>query len=84
MIRGNPAGSHCKMGSLPSGTAPRDYAQALRRLHAGMRHVEMTAPHLADRVADARSLLDDRTRTPELDGIFGAPQPPAAVSVAEQ
>jgi hypothetical protein len=52
--------------SLPSQTGSRDYAQALLRLHAGMRHVVMPAPHFTDRVAEARSLLDDRARTPEL------------------
>jgi Phosphotransferase enzyme family len=52
--------------SLPSEIAPPAYAEALVRLHAGMRKVEMTVPHFTDRVAEARSLLSDRTRTPEL------------------
>jgi hypothetical protein len=52
--------------SLPSKIAPPEYAYALLRLHAGMRHVEIVAPHFTDRVAKARSLLGDRARTPEL------------------
>jgi hypothetical protein len=52
--------------SLQSGIAPPEYAQALLRLHASMRQVEMRAPHFTDRVAEARSLLDDPSRTPEL------------------
>ncbi len=52
--------------SLPSEIAPPDYAQALLHLHAGMRQVEMTAPHFTDRVASARMSLGDRARTPEL------------------
>lgn len=52
--------------SLPSEIAPPEYAQALARLHAGMRQVEMVAPHFTDRVASARLSLADRARTPEL------------------
>ncbi len=52
--------------SLPSRITPPEYAQALQRLHASMRQVEMVAPHFTDRVASARSLLADRVRTPEL------------------
>ena len=51
---------------VPAGVAPPEYAQALVRLHAGMRRVEMNAPHFTDRVAAARASLGDRTRTPEL------------------
>lgn len=46
--------------------APAEYADALKRLHAGMRQIDMPAPHFTDRVAQAQSLLADRTRTPEL------------------
>jgi hypothetical protein len=52
--------------SLPSAIAPPEYARALLRLHAGMRQVEIAAPHFTDRVAGARMLLADRVRTPEL------------------
>ncbi len=54
---------------LRSGIAPPEYAQALLRLHASMRQVVMTAPHFTDRVAEARSLLDDGARTPELGDV---------------
>ena len=46
--------------------APADYADALWRLHAGMRTIEITAPHFTDRVAEAQELVADRGRTPEL------------------
>ncbi|HET9016230.1 MAG TPA: phosphotransferase, partial [Thermomicrobiaceae bacterium] len=46
--------------------APAAYARALERLHAGMRHLEVTAPHFTDRVAEARRLVDDRNQSPEL------------------
>jgi len=51
---------------LPSEIAPPAYAQALLRLHAGMRKVELKAPHFTDRVAEARSSLADRALTPDL------------------
>lgn len=46
--------------------APADYADALWRLHAGMRTIEITAPHFTDRVAEAQELVANRGRTPEL------------------
>jgi len=46
---------------------PAEYAGALQRLHAGMRLIDVIAPHFTDRVADAQSLVADRDRTPELD-----------------
>jgi Ser/Thr protein kinase RdoA (MazF antagonist) len=45
---------------------PAEYADALKRLHAGMRQIDLEAPHFTDRVAQAQSLLADRSRTPEL------------------
>jgi len=52
---------------IPSGDiAPPVYARAMRQMHEGMRQVEMAAPHFTERVAEARSLLSDRGRTPEL------------------
>jgi Ser/Thr protein kinase RdoA (MazF antagonist) len=51
----------------PTGeVAPAEYADALARLHAGMRQIDMAAPHFTDRVAQAKSLVADRVRTPEL------------------
>ena len=46
--------------------APADYAAALWRLHAGMRTIEITAPHFTDRVAEAQELVTNWRRTPEL------------------
>lgn len=51
---------------LGSDIAPPEFAHALRRLHAGMRQVDITAPHFSDRVASAQALLSDRALTPEL------------------
>src|SRR3954454_6260569 len=48
---------------LPSDVAPADYADALARLHAGMRTIGIGAPHFTDRVADARQLVATCDRT---------------------
>ena len=48
--------------------APAEYAQVLVRLHAGLRQIEVSAPHFTDRVAEARRLVADRGQTPELAG----------------
>jgi Phosphotransferase enzyme family len=45
---------------------PADYADALSRLHVGMRHVDVTTPHFSDRVREAQLLVGSRDRTPEL------------------
>jgi hypothetical protein len=47
--------------------SPSDYADALSRLHVGMRHVDVDTPHFADRVSEARGLVGSRDRTPELE-----------------
>jgi hypothetical protein len=52
----------------PPGIAPAEYAQAMFRLHAGMRQLKVRAPHFTDRVAEAQRLIADRERTPELPG----------------
>ncbi len=46
--------------------SPADYADALSRLHVGMRHVDVTTPHFTDRVGEAQRLVESRDRTPEL------------------
>ena len=46
--------------------APADYADALWRLHAGMRTIKIAAPHFTDRVAEAQELVANQDRTPEL------------------
>jgi len=46
--------------------SPADYAEALSRLHAGMRQVDVTTPHFTDRVREAEDLVGSRDRTPDL------------------
>ncbi len=50
----------------PRDIAPAEYAQALARLHAGMRGTDLPAPHFTDRVAEAQGLVDNPAQTPEL------------------
>ncbi|MDP9233881.1 MAG: aminoglycoside phosphotransferase family protein, partial [Actinomycetota bacterium] len=45
---------------------PDDYANALERLHAGMRKVDVTTPHFTDRVAEAQQLVASNDLTPAL------------------
>jgi len=50
----------------PRDVAPAEYAQALERLHAGMREIDLAAPHFTDRVAERQRLVGNRAHTPEL------------------
>jgi len=50
----------------PRGVPPADYANALGRLHAGMRKLDVTTPHFTDRVAEAQQLVASRDQTPAL------------------
>ena len=50
----------------PREIAPADYAGALKRLHAGLRELDIPAPHFTDRVAEAQQLVASRDRTPAL------------------
>ena len=50
----------------PQDVAPAEYAQALARLHAGMREIDLPAPHFTDRVAEVQWLIGNRAQTPEL------------------
>jgi hypothetical protein len=50
----------------PRDIAPSEYAQALERLHAGMRQIEVSAPHFTDRVQEAQWLVGTPAHTPEL------------------
>jgi hypothetical protein len=45
---------------------PTAYADALSRLHAGMQQVDVTTPHVADRITEAQLLVGSRDRTPGL------------------
>ncbi len=45
---------------------PADYAQALGRLHAGLRQVDVSTPHAMDRVAAVQQDVASRDVTPDL------------------
>jgi Phosphotransferase enzyme family len=46
--------------------SPAEYANALERLHAGMRKLDVPTPHFTDRVEQAQQLLASRDHTPGL------------------
>jgi hypothetical protein len=46
--------------------SPAEHANALERLHAGMRKLDVPAPHFTDRVEQAQHLVASRDRTPAL------------------
>jgi aminoglycoside phosphotransferase (APT) family kinase protein len=46
--------------------SPADYADALKRLHAGMRKLDLPTPHFTDRVEEAQRLVANRDDTPAL------------------
>ncbi|MGH9112504.1 MAG: phosphotransferase enzyme family protein [Acidimicrobiales bacterium] len=50
----------------PPGPSPAAYADALGRLHDGMRNLEVRAPHFTARVAEALQLVLNRHASPEL------------------
>ena len=52
--------------ATPEQVSPADYANALMRLHAGMRKLDVPAPHFTDRVQEAQQLVASRDCTPAL------------------
>jgi Ser/Thr protein kinase RdoA (MazF antagonist) len=50
----------------PDQVSAAEYADALHRLHAGMRSVELATPHFGERAADAERLVMNRDATPAL------------------
>ena len=50
----------------PREVSPTDYANALERLHAGMRKLDVGTPHFTDRVEEAQQLVESSNLTPEL------------------
>jgi hypothetical protein len=48
--------------------SPADYANTLGRLHAGLRTLDVPAPHFTDRVEQAQQLVASRDHTPALAG----------------
>ena len=51
---------------VPRTLPPAEYAQSLGRLHAGLRQVDVTTPHVMDRVAEAQQDVASRDLTPDL------------------
>lgn len=51
--------------AMPS-ISPGDYADALHRLHAGMRTLDVVTPHFTDRVAEAQHVVDSSDASPAL------------------
>jgi thiamine kinase-like enzyme len=52
--------------ATPRELSPGDYADALERLHAGLRRLDVRTPHFTDRVDTAQQLVESRSLTPEL------------------
>jgi Phosphotransferase enzyme family len=52
--------------ATPQEVTPACYATALERLHAGMRKLDVPAPHFTDRVDQAQQLVASRDHTPAL------------------
>ncbi len=52
--------------ATPREVSPADYANALERLHAGMRTLDVPTPHFTDRVEQAQQLVASRDHTPAL------------------
>jgi aminoglycoside phosphotransferase (APT) family kinase protein len=52
--------------SVTPEVAPAPYAKALKQLHAGMRRLDVTAPHFTDRVAEAQQIVASRDQSPAL------------------
>jgi len=52
--------------ALPREVSPADYANALDRLHVGMRTLDFPTPHFTDRVEQAQQLVASRDHTPSL------------------
>src|SRR5260370_29384706 len=50
----------------PREVSPADYANALERLDAGMRQLDVRTPHFTDRVQEAQRLVESSNLTPEL------------------
>jgi hypothetical protein len=53
--------------STSSQVSPVNYAQALKRLHGGMRTVEIASRRYTDRITDAEQVADDPNLSPELN-----------------
>src|SRR5262252_7270317 len=52
--------------ATPREVSPAGYANALERLHAGMRQLDVRTPHFTDRVEEAQRLVESSNLTPDL------------------
>jgi aminoglycoside phosphotransferase (APT) family kinase protein len=52
--------------ALRGDVSPADYADALERLHVGMRKLDVRTPHFTDRVGEAQLLVESSDLTPDL------------------
>ena len=52
--------------AVPGELSPAHYANALERLHAGMRKLDLRTPHFTDRVEEAQHLVEATHLTPDL------------------
>jgi aminoglycoside phosphotransferase (APT) family kinase protein len=50
----------------PRELSPADYANALERLHAGMRQLDVRTPHFTERAEEAQRLVESGNLTPDL------------------
>ena len=55
--------------ATPRDVSPADYANALERLHDGMRKLDVATPHFTDRVDSAQQLVASRDDTPALADV---------------
>ena len=54
--------------AMPGALSPAGYADALERLHTGMRKIGLRTPHFTDRVDEAQHLVESTDLTPGLAG----------------
>lgn len=52
--------------AAPENHPPAAYADALARLHTGLRRINLATPHFTDRVADALRVVEDPAVSPDL------------------
>jgi hypothetical protein len=52
----------------PADLEPAEYANALARLHVGLRQIDVRTPHFTERVTDAQRIVGDREESPKLLG----------------
>jgi hypothetical protein len=66
VVADRPSGAANEQLGMSSDLAPADYAHALVRFHAGLRQIELAAPHITARIAGWAKGAGDRESTPDL------------------